>query len=68
MSCALGRVDHRDIDGQEKSFSASGWLARIIQHELDHLDGILFTDRLSPADKMRVKTKLEELEQRYANP
>ncbi|MEC7583125.1 MAG: peptide deformylase [Planctomycetota bacterium] len=60
-------ISHQDLEGKEASFSANGWLARIIQHELDHLEGILFTDRLSPADKMRVKGKLEEMEQRFAS-
>jgi peptide deformylase len=31
--------------GQPIRIKASGWLARIFQHEIDHLDGILFTDR-----------------------
>lgn len=60
-------ISHRDLEGQEASLSANGWLARIIQHELDHLEGILFTDRLSPADKMRVKGKLDEMEQRFVS-
>ena len=60
-------ISHQDLEGKEASLSANGWLARIIQHELDHLEGIVFTDRLSPADKMRVKGKLEEMEQRFAN-
>jgi peptide deformylase len=40
-------------------------LARIVQHELDHLDGVLFVDRLTSADKLRVKPQLERLERRY---
>jgi peptide deformylase len=31
--------------GQPMRIKADGWLARIFQHELDHLDGVLFTDR-----------------------
>ena len=46
--------------------AASGWLARIFQHEIDHLDGVLFTDRLTAAEKLRVRSKLAELEQRHA--
>ena len=45
--------------------TANEWLARIVQHELDHLEGVLFTDRLTPADKLRVKQQLLELEERY---
>lgn len=35
-----------DIDGNKFQVEASGWLARIFQHEFDHLDGILYADRL----------------------
>ncbi|SHE27268.1 peptide deformylase [Alkalibacter saccharofermentans] len=39
------KVKFTDIDGTEKSLTAEGMLARAICHEVDHLDGILFTDR-----------------------
>ena len=35
-----------DLDGSTYEIEASGWLARIFQHEFDHLDGILYADRL----------------------
>ncbi|MBC7247794.1 MAG: peptide deformylase [Actinobacteria bacterium] len=34
-----------DLHGEKKSLQAEGWLARVFQHELDHLDGILILDR-----------------------
>lgn len=40
---------------------AEGFLARIMQHEVDHLDGILFVDRLSPIWKMKIKKALAKL-------
>lgn len=58
-------LTYQDLDGKEQQLTTSGWLARIIQHELDHLDGIVFTDRLTAAEKLRVKAKLQELEDRY---
>jgi peptide deformylase len=58
-------VEYQDLDGKAQTLACSGWLARIVQHELDHLDGVLFVDRLTPADKLRVRSKLDELEQRY---
>jgi len=58
-------ISYQDLDGKEHTMSADDWLARIIQHELDHLEGVLFTDRLTPADKMRVKTQLSELEDQF---
>jgi peptide deformylase len=45
--------------------TANGWLARIIQHEIDHLDGVFFTDRLTASEKLRVKPQLQELEASY---
>jgi peptide deformylase len=58
-------VTYQDLDGKEQVLAAKDWLARIIQHELDHLEGVLFTDRLTAADKLRVKPQLLELEERY---
>lgn len=41
-----------DLDGQRFEIRAAGWLARIFQHEYDHLDGVLYADRLAhPHDK-----------------
>lgn len=41
-------LDAMDREGQEFSLEAEGLVARAIQHEIDHLDGILFIDHLSP--------------------
>ena len=40
------RVEYQDVSGQPQELEAEGYLARVIQHELDHLEGILFFDRL----------------------
>jgi peptide deformylase len=45
--------------GKEVRIKASGFTARAFQHELDHLDGVLFTDRLTSLDTLR---RVEELE------
>lgn len=39
------KVRYNDLAGQEKIMEAEDFLARIIQHEVDHLDGILYTDK-----------------------
>lgn len=44
---AVVRVRWRDLDGARREVEAEGLLAACLQHELDHLDGVLFTDRLS---------------------
>ena len=47
--------------GETVEFSCGGLLARVIQHEFDHLNGILFIDRMKREDKEELKPKLEEL-------
>jgi peptide deformylase len=42
-----------DERGRPVRFKAKGYLARVFQHEIDHLDGILFTDRLTDPDTFR---------------
>ncbi len=46
-------IEAFDIKGKPFRISADGLLARVIQHEYDHLDGILFIDRVSPAKRRR---------------
>ncbi|NND33003.1 MAG: peptide deformylase [Saprospiraceae bacterium] len=48
-------------DFVEKVETFSGLDARVIQHEYDHLDGILFTESLKPLRKRRIKRKLEQI-------
>ena len=59
-------VRYQDMAGEEHEEEQSGFLARVIQHEMDHLQGILFVDRLSPAERIRVRAKLGDLERRFA--
>ncbi|MBT2475389.1 peptide deformylase [Microbacterium sp. ISL-103] len=44
------RVVGVDLDGSPVEIAVDGWRARIMQHEFDHLDGILYIDRLSDSD------------------
>jgi peptide deformylase len=57
-------IEYRDEKGALHTFKAGPMVARIIQHELDHLDGVLFTDRLSLAKKVLIRRKLRELSRR----
>ena len=52
----------QDLSGQEFTLEASDLLARVMQHELDHLDGILFLDRLSEVVRANLATKLRHLQ------
>ncbi|MFZ5916534.1 MAG: peptide deformylase [Chloroflexota bacterium] len=46
-------VKGRDRYGKKVRIKATGWLARIFQHEMDHLEGILFIDRVDSPEKIR---------------
>ena len=56
------RCNARLIDGQTVEFEATGLLARALQHETDHLNGILFIDRMSSAAKAGLAGKLKRLQ------
>jgi peptide deformylase len=58
------KVVYQDENGSEHMLDADGFLARIIQHEIDHLNGVLFIDRLSFAKRALLKGKLKELADR----
>jgi peptide deformylase len=58
-------VEAFDEHGKPQVFEASGWLSRIIQHEYDHLEGRLFIDRMSPADRIRIRKELKSLKADY---
>jgi peptide deformylase len=49
------------LDGEFIEYECGGLLGRCIQHELDHLDGILFTDRLAPEAERRIRGDLNRL-------
>jgi peptide deformylase len=52
------RVRALDGDGQERVVEAEGLLAVCIQHEMDHLQGKVFVEYLSPLKRNRIKTKM----------
>lgn len=53
-------VEGLDIKGKPVCYEAKGLLARIFQHEIDHLDGILFIDRLNPIKRMMARRSLKK--------
>lgn len=54
-------VAFTDLSGRERQLEVKGLLARVIQHELDHLDGMLFVDRVSPVKKITLQGRLKRL-------
>ncbi len=53
-------VDALDRNGERLHIEAKGLLARILQHEIDHLDGILFIDRVSPLKRKMLLKKWQK--------
>lgn len=54
-------VKYLDRDFEEQEMEVDGWLARVIQHEKDHLDGILFLDHISIFKRKLLHSKLKEI-------
>lgn len=54
------------LGGEEIQAKLSGFAARVVQHETDHLDGIMFIDRLSETEAMVAKDSIEEFELSFA--
>ena len=61
------KVTALDRDGKEFELEADGLLAVCIQHELDHLNGKLFVDYLSPLKQKRLRKKMEKLAKQRSN-
>jgi peptide deformylase len=58
-------IKAQDLEGNPFEQSASGFIPRVWQHEFDHLNGILLTDRMGPVAKMTHRKRLKELEDAY---
>ena len=56
----VARVEGIDVDGKPLVLEGTGFLARIIQHENDHLDGVLFLDRLTSGDRREALSRLRD--------
>lgn len=57
-------VKYTDLKGNKKEERFSGWAARVIMHEHDHIDGILFIDRLDEEEKLRLAPILQNIKDR----
>jgi peptide deformylase len=62
MRAAGVRCKARLLDGREVEFEAAGLLSRALQHEVDHLNGILFIDRMNSAAKASLAGRLKRLQ------
>jgi peptide deformylase len=55
------QLRYHDLKGEQHNIRADGIMARVVQHELDHLNGILFVDRISTARRMLISGKLKKM-------
>jgi peptide deformylase len=58
---AVIRVRYRDTAFRENELTADGMLARVILHEMDHLDGVLFVDRIGKTQRGLLSNKLRKI-------
>lgn len=57
-------VKYTDMDGKIHEIEDEDVLSRVLQHEIDHLDGVLFVDHLSTLAKLSIAKKLKEIEKK----
>ncbi len=62
------QVRYLDEKLREQVLEADGLLARVIQHEVDHLNGVYFMDRMSPVKRALAKSKLRRIERGQVEP
>lgn len=60
-------AEYTTLEGERRRVEIEGLHARMFQHEIDHLDGILIIDRMSPAEKRQWAPLLRELEEDFAS-
>ncbi len=63
-ACAVD-VRYLDLEGNEVRRSVEGLEAKLFEHEIDHLDGVLIIDKMTPADRRQWAQFLKELEREY---
>lgn len=61
------KIQYLNDDFEEKTEVFDGLTARVIQHEYDHIEGVLFTDHLSPFKKQLLKSKLSNISKGKVN-
>jgi peptide deformylase len=59
-------VQYLDLDGKTQTLTASGLTARAIQHEVDHVQGVVFIDKMPKVQRSQVGKKLERVRRRIA--
>ncbi len=60
------RLQAQDIDGNPVALELEGYPARVVQHEVDHLAGVLIIDRISPGARRRIADQLEVIKNKIS--
>ena len=60
------RIQAHDLEGNPIDQTETGYIARIWQHEFDHLNGVLIIDRMGLGDRFKHRKTLKDLEEKYA--
>jgi len=60
-------VRYHDVDGTSHMIDIEGMFARVVQHEIDHLDGKLFIDYLSMGERTLLKPRLKKIAEKYVS-
>ncbi len=58
------QINYYDTDMKEHTLEADQFLARVIQHEYDHLKGVMFVDRLAETERKKLKAELNKIKKR----
>ena len=59
------KLSYRDEMGRPKKMNAEGLMARCIQHEIDHLNGVLFVDKVTDQDELKKQLKENKFNEKY---
>lgn len=59
------KMTAQDLNGQPFEEIGEGFITRVWQHENDHLNGVLITDRMGPVAKLAYRKKLKEMEEKF---
>jgi peptide deformylase len=65
LRCKSLRIQAQDLDGKPFDQRETGYIARIWQHETDHLNGILLLNHMNPVQKLSFRKKIRELEAEF---
>jgi len=65
---AVVTVEYLDVDGQLRQLRCEGLLATAVQHEMDHLDGKLYVDHLSPVKRAQMRRRANTRKREHLRP